>query len=102
MKLTGHKTESVYRRYAIVSEADLAEGVGRLAAMPSRTVDRRAREAWGKQFGKLEPTIGLEPMTCRLRTEDTGELSTTEPTLDDLSPPALEASPKGDGDPRSS
>ena len=51
---------------------------------------------------KLEPTIGLEPMTCRLRSEDTGELSTTEPTLDDLSPPALEASPKGDGDPRSS
>src|SRR5580765_6501118 len=30
-KLTGHLTESVYRRYAIVSEADLAEGVERLA-----------------------------------------------------------------------
>ena len=30
-KLTGHKTESVYRRYAIVSEADLSEGVSKLA-----------------------------------------------------------------------
>src|SRR5881396_1727595 len=33
MKLSGHKTESVYRRYAIVSERDLAEGVQKLAAL---------------------------------------------------------------------
>jgi integrase len=50
MKLTGHKTEAVYRRYAIVSEADLAEGVQRLALAPSRTVSsidrgRAARDA---------------------------------------------------------
>ena len=44
MKLTGHKTESIYRRYAIVSESDLAEGVKKLDTLlqsstsPARTV----------------------------------------------------------------
>jgi hypothetical protein len=30
MKLTGHKTEAVYRRYAIVSSSDLQATVGKL------------------------------------------------------------------------
>jgi integrase len=33
MKLTGHKTEAIYQRYAIVAERDLAEGVAKLAAL---------------------------------------------------------------------
>ena len=39
MQLTGHKTEAVYRRYAITSEADLREGVDRLNGLV--TADRR-------------------------------------------------------------
>ena len=33
MKLTGHKTEAVYRRYAIVAKQDLTEGVSKLARL---------------------------------------------------------------------
>ena len=32
MKLVGHKTESIYRRYAISNEADLREAVAKVAA----------------------------------------------------------------------
>ena len=39
MQLTGHKTEAVYRCYAITSEADLREGVERL----NGAIDRNAR-----------------------------------------------------------
>jgi hypothetical protein len=58
MKLTGHLTESIYRWYAIVSEADLSAGVAKLAtlhesdrrrdrnvvALGSRTVKAGARD----------------------------------------------------------
>ena len=33
MKLTGHKTESVYRLYAIADAASLSEGVEKLARL---------------------------------------------------------------------
>ena len=33
MKLVGHKTESVYRRYAIVAESDLREAGAKLSAL---------------------------------------------------------------------
>jgi integrase len=33
MRLVGHRTESVYRRYAIVAQQDLAAGVQKLAAL---------------------------------------------------------------------
>jgi integrase len=51
MKMTGHKTESVYRRYAIVDEAMLREGAEKLAAfhssdknVPRKVVALRSRK----------------------------------------------------------
>lgn len=41
MKLTGHKTEAVYRRYAITSAADLSEGVAKLATLHGLERDAR-------------------------------------------------------------
>ena len=40
MKMTGHKTESVYRRYAIVSHSDLQEAAQRLAGTFTGTLQR--------------------------------------------------------------
>ena len=41
MKLVGHKTESIYRRYAIVAERDLADGVAKLATLRSDAKEGR-------------------------------------------------------------
>jgi hypothetical protein len=41
MKLTGHTTESIYRRYAIVSESDLSAGVEKLAKLYESETDTR-------------------------------------------------------------
>jgi hypothetical protein len=38
MKMVGHKTEAVYRRYAIVNEGDLVEAAAKLARLePDRS-----------------------------------------------------------------
>jgi integrase len=43
MKLSGHKTESIYTRYAIVSEADLAEGIRKVAGLSGDVPDDAER-----------------------------------------------------------
>jgi hypothetical protein len=45
MKLTGQKTEAAYRRYAIVNEADLSEGVAKLGLGAARMALRPHRTA---------------------------------------------------------
>jgi hypothetical protein len=48
MKLTGHKTEAVYRRYAIVSSGDLADASRKLQASMgtiSGTIDQNDKPA---------------------------------------------------------
>jgi cob(I)alamin adenosyltransferase len=44
MKLTGHKTENVYRRYAIVAESDLIQAGQKLSAQltMARAISRAA------------------------------------------------------------
>ena len=43
MKITGHKTESVYRRYAIVCDADLQEAARKLAGTIPGTIGPSSR-----------------------------------------------------------
>jgi len=46
MKLTGHKTESIFRRYACLSHKDLEEGVSKLAAF-----HEAPQEKWVESMG---------------------------------------------------
>jgi integrase len=55
MKMTGHKTESVYRRYAIVDEAMLREGAAKLAAFHS------GKKAAGRKVVSLEASRQKKP-----------------------------------------
>jgi integrase len=57
MKLTGHKTEAVYRRYAIVSETDLREAVAKLS--------RASESAMGTK-PPLTGTVGISGVLRKL------------------------------------
>jgi hypothetical protein len=51
-KLTGHRTEAVYRRYAIVSDQDLREASAKLVAGTVTATPALARPAPGRSAAR--------------------------------------------------
>ena len=83
MKLTGHKTEEIYRRYAIVSEADLREGVRKSAAARLRHNPRHNDHH--SRPHKVGWMTGFEPATpgATVRSEPREEVATSRVVLTD-------------------
>ena len=73
MKLTGHKTEAVYRRYAIADAAALAEGVAKLAK--PATPRRRRRAGRSCRFRRRR---GRAALSCALKRHNYGTIATAE------------------------
>src|SRR5205814_448445 len=68
MKMVGHRTESIYRRYAIVDEAMLKEGSAKLALLhagqslgPSAPAQATAVVSVSRKLAKLAEGGGFEP-----------------------------------------
>jgi hypothetical protein len=57
MKLTGHKTKAVCRRYAIVCEADLSDGLNKLARLQASLTEKLAPMGAQSEFSDSLATI---------------------------------------------
>ena len=66
MKLTGHKTEAVYRGYAIVCEADLTEGLKKLAASAPGTKELSYNSAAISGISSQKPHFSGKNMAVEL------------------------------------
>ncbi len=65
MQMVGHKTEAIYRRYAIVSDADLRAAADKLAA-----IERRPESTTGTITGTVSMIGAVRgaraPLTVRI------------------------------------
>ena len=69
MKLVGHKTASIYQRYAIVAPGDLAEGVAKLATLgePTRTKPAQSPDGEARAGSGMEPVSVSGERECPRR-----------------------------------
>ena len=78
MKLTGHKTESIYRRYAIVAESDLGEAGAKLSALEFGMRVCSPPRTFLTVSSSLRPWVPSRDIRCQTRTPAAPEADATD------------------------